>query len=201
MTVDPMDITNYYRSDRELELFWLFCIMAAGKNADITASALGRFYNRNYVQSPFEYIQELVNAGNLEIALKMARTGQYKKLQRAFTESLSLDLRTATVDELMEIHGVGPKTSRMFILHSRSDARCAVLDVHILRWLKNFPEFIPVDVPDRTPSNLEKYEELEDYWLILTDVAFPGITKAKVDLMLWIEGSGRLKGDDNEKTD
>ena len=36
-TVVPTDITNYNRTDVELQTFWLFCVLVAGKNSDTTA--------------------------------------------------------------------------------------------------------------------------------------------------------------------
>ena len=33
--IDPKDITNYSRTDSELQSFWIFCILVAGKNSDI----------------------------------------------------------------------------------------------------------------------------------------------------------------------
>ena len=35
-TVVPADITNYNRTDVELQTFWLFCVLIAGKNSDTT---------------------------------------------------------------------------------------------------------------------------------------------------------------------
>ena len=41
--IDPYKITDYHRSDKDLELFLLFCIVVAGKTAYIQADKLDQF--------------------------------------------------------------------------------------------------------------------------------------------------------------
>ena len=35
--VNPKDITHYDRTDAQLQTFWVFCILVAGKNSDTTS--------------------------------------------------------------------------------------------------------------------------------------------------------------------
>jgi thermostable 8-oxoguanine DNA glycosylase len=69
--------------------------------------------------------------------LRIVRAGQYARIAAAFRGVLSLNLRTCTVADLEAVHGIGPKTARMFLLHSRPAQRVAVLDTHILAWLRS----------------------------------------------------------------
>ena len=56
--IDPKDITNYNRTDNELQTFWLFCILVAGKNSDTTSRLLTRLLSsKPKDQTPFEYIR------------------------------------------------------------------------------------------------------------------------------------------------
>ena len=186
--IQPTAVTNFSRSDDELETFWLFCLFVAGKNSDIAANKVGRFLQKRGGQTPFAYLRGQANSlHNLLVANKV---GQYGRLERAITQSVELDLRAATLADLTAIHGVGPKTARFFLLHSRRDCECAVLDVHILRWLRE--ECGVDDAPAQTPAMGEQYERLERLCLSLMKAHFPGLSVAEIDLLLWTKMSGRF---------
>ena len=79
-----------------------------------------------------------------------------------------------------KIYGIGRKTSRGFILHTRPNAQCAVLDTHILKFLN---EQGAPDVPKSTPPSKSEYERLEKYFLSICRKK--KITPAKQDLKVW----------------
>ena len=156
--VIPTEITNYNRTDYELEVFWLFCILVAGKNSDTTSRVLANFLNKlPEDQTPFEGIRELGEDG-LHNLLVSHRVGQYNRITKAIWQSLDLDLRNCNREDLMNIYGVSHKTSRFFLLHSREFCEEIVLDTHILRWMKDKCHVI--GVPNNTPQNKDKYEYL-----------------------------------------
>ena len=189
LTIDPKNITKFDRSQEELEFFWLFCILVAGKNADwASLKLLDLFRNKPEDQTPFEFLKtHLVDLNNILVANKV---GQYRRIQKAIEQSLEIDLRTASVGDLMEIHGVGPKTARFFILHTRRDAECAVLDTHILKWMRSLVDPI-FEVPASTPPT-NKYQTLEFVAIKLMKTHFPNISLAEADLLIWTKMSGRL---------
>ena len=184
--IDPKNITDFNRTDSQLEMFWLFCITVAGKNSDTTSKLLAlMFYGQD---SPFDVLRDLGEVGiyNMLIA---NRSGQYRRISQAFTESLGLDLRTCTLEDLLSIYGVGPKTARFFLLHSREDCQHAVLDTHILKWMKDHG----IDhAPNATPQNQKTYMEYEKLFRILAHSYFPGMSLAQADLLIWTQQSGRL---------
>lgn len=186
--IDPLDVTDYERSLDDLEHFWIFCVVVAGKNADQTADKVARLLSgRSRRQTPFRYLKSL--GPDLNEALVACRTGQYRRIGRALEASFELDLRSAAVEVLQQIHGVGPKTARFFILHTRREARVAVLDTHILKWLRQ----LGIDhVPQHTPGSLKHYLSLETLAISHMERAFPGMTLAEADLYLWATVSGRL---------
>ncbi len=189
LTIDPKNITKFDRSQEELEFFWLFCILVAGKNADwASLKLLDLFRNKPEDQTPFEFLKtRLTDLNNILVANKV---GQYRRIQKAIEQSLEIDLRTASVGDLMEIHGVGPKTARFFILHTRADAQCAVLDTHILKWMRSLVDPI-FEVPASTPP-INKYQTLEFVAIKLMKTHFPNISLAEADLLIWTKMSGRL---------
>jgi endonuclease III len=96
-----------------------------------------------------------------------------------------LDLRTCTAEDLEKIPGIGRKTSRFFLLHSRKNADCACLDVHILRWLQEQG----VETTDRTPSSAKEYRRLEQEFLSRVPA---GKSVAEFDLEIWTEKSRKV---------
>lgn len=196
-TIDPKDITNYSRTDNELQTFWLFCILVAGKNSDTTSRLLSKLLNsmveKTYVDSsystPFEAIRHL-GEDKLTEVLQENKSGQYSRISKAIWESLSLDLRTCCREDLMNIHGVGPKTARFFLLHTREFCDEIVLDTHILRWMREKCHLI--GIPHNTPQDRQTYEKLAELCKTLMLKHYPGFTLAQIDLMIWIEMSGRL---------
>ncbi len=193
MQITPSDITNYNRTDAELQAFWLFGAFCAGKNSDYASRCLARLLQKSDGKNPFDYLRELGEVG-IHNALVASRIGQYARLAAFIKQSLDLDLRTATVDDLMKVHGIGPKTARFFLLHTRHDQQLAVLDTHILKFLRDNG----IDAPQNTPTNKNKYLELEKKFLYLVAMHFPNMSIAHVDLTLWMKYSGRLDTDSQE---
>lgn len=189
-TIQPTSVTNFQRTDAELQSFWLFCMFVAGKNSDHAARCLERLLHKaKGFDTPFEYLSSIGEVG-IHNALVASKIGQYARLTKGILHSLryATDLRTVSVDELQTIFGVGPKTARFFVLHSRADAKCAVLDTHILKWMREHG----MDAPFQTPQNMEVYKYLESQFIGVASMRFPNLTLAEIDLIIWTEQSGRL---------
>ena len=176
--IDPTAVTNYNRTDAELEELMLFSIAVAGKTAQIVSKQLQSLLDAAPGKSPFDKINKLVKAGKLLSALKKSRLGKYSILVKAYTQITSFDLRTATADELETVHGIGPKTARFFLLHSRPGVQVAALDTHILKFLKELGH----DVPDTTPTG-KKYKLLEA--VFIEEAKKRGRPIAELDLAIW----------------
>lgn len=158
-----------------------------------TARALDKFldqghrlvYGDNYwYYDPFAMLRSLSSkiGDRLPLMLKNCGLGCYN--QRAYTfralMNSDLDLQTCTVDDLEKISGIGPKTSRFFLLHTRENVQVAVIDTHILKFLRerNYP--IPLKVT-LTPKRYAQYEK----WFIGIWMAESDLTLAEFDLKLW----------------
>lgn len=181
---DPYNATDTQRSDEDLELFLLFCICVAGKKATTIAKALQRLLELSPLKgSPFQRIEALNRQpGSLRNALHESRMGKYSLLEKALPMIVAsgLDLRTCSGDDLMKIPGIGFKTSRFFILHSRQNARVAVIDTHILKYLRDIGV---QDVPNTIPSTRKQYERLEA--IILDRCSQTSLSPAQFDLRVW----------------
>lgn len=179
--IDPTDVINYHRSDDELELWWLFSAVVAGKTASTQTRLLDKFLQAipSKSTSPFERLRAAVAEGTLLDRLKTSGLGQYNRLNRMFEESLALDLRNCKVDDLEAIYGCGPKTARMFLMMSRPKQRFAALDTHVLKHLREND----IDAPKATPSAGPTYKRLEEEFLKLADAA--NMEVSDYDLMVW----------------
>ncbi len=199
--IDPTNVIKFDRTAGELELWWLFSLVVAGKTAATQARLLNNFLeslppaNHPENDTPFERIYKARAQGYeyLMGKLKDSRLGQYNRLYGAFTESLTLDLFRCTVDDLEDIHGVGPKTARMFLMMSREGVRHAALDTHVLKHLNANG----VVAPKSTPPAGKKYRELEQAFLDLADRS--GMTVAEYDLSVWKKYSHGIEFDEQRE--
>ena len=183
--INPEKVTNYEQTDAQLEEFILFWVCAAGKNGRTAARCLDKFLTKQDELTPFNAVLKPETLNKLPDILKECGIGCYNSKARTFFELAiavnllnRLDLRTCMASDLESIHGIGPKTARCFLLHSRKDAQVAGLDTHILKHLRA----LGYDVPKSTPTG-KKYLDIEKIVLILAKEA--GMTPAQFDLHIW----------------
>jgi thermostable 8-oxoguanine DNA glycosylase len=177
--IDPFNITKYDRTDAELEEYFLFCGVVAGKTATTQARLLDGFLSTVFGTSPFDKIRRLIRNNTLMEALKESRLGQYGRLFNYMSDAVKLDLRNCNVTDLEKVRGCGPKTARMFLMHSRPKQRLAAIDTHVLKHLAS----ASVKVPKATPPAGPSYRRLEEDFLRLADEA--NMDVAEYDLMIW----------------
>ena len=91
--VDLTKVTNFNRTQAELEEFWLVAICVAGKKGPVQAAKVEQFLAIQAGNTPFEKIQKMIDKGVLLKHLKSVKIGQYKRIEKAFRESLNLDLK------------------------------------------------------------------------------------------------------------
>jgi len=189
--IDPYNITNFDRTEEELQLFLLFCIVVAGKTAYIQADKLEQFLcsvNDRLMMplcvSPFQTIKSADQHGILMEEIQKAKLGQYKKIHSAFKyiSERAYNLKRMTPDELELIPGVGMKSSRFFLLHSDVNYQnnIAILDTHILKFIK---ENIDDRAPKSTPTIRVTYKYWEDVFLHWCELNNKNV--ADFDLEVW----------------
>jgi endonuclease III len=184
--IEPTTITNYNRTQAELEEFLLFAILVAGKTAKTQAEKLEAFLkSKKHVglpsdTTPFQYLIYLTNLQDMVTPMKVYKLGQYNRIEKAFRGILQFQgkLDSVSLDELESVEGIGPKTARFFLLHSRPNQKVAALDTHILKYLAD----LGYDVPKATPSK-KKYRKIELDFLSECDKA--GKNVADMDLEIW----------------
>ena len=192
--VDPNNITNYNLTIPELQTHLLFWVFAAGHNAKSTAKGIDKFLNLVYDfdchRTPFESIlnNTLYSRGWDCITELLSKSGLgcwrlKSRTVKQLCES-NLDLRTCSVEDLEKIIGIGPKTARCFILHTRKNERVAGLDTHILACLNDLGLSVP-----KHPG--KKYKQIEAKFLELVDASKMSV--AELDLMIWNAYSKKRK--------
>jgi thermostable 8-oxoguanine DNA glycosylase len=178
--IDPTKITNFNSTDNELEEVLLFWVLVAGKNASTISKALEKILNSLKGSTPFEKIRG-IEKNNLPSLLKNHGIGCYNNKAKALWELVNsnLNLRTCSVEDLEKIYGIGSKTARCFIVHSRPNSTHACLDTHVLKFLRAKGH----KVPKGTPSSKKQYKELEQ--VFLNYVKESGKSVAEFDLEVW----------------
>lgn len=178
--IDPTTITNFNQTGAELEEVLLFWICVSGKTASVVARQLNDLLNSLKGKSPFDKIKK-VGENKLPELLKSFGIGCYNSKSKSLWQIVNadLDLRTCTVDDLEKIHGIGRKTSRCFIMHSRPDAQYAGLDTHALKFLRDKGH----NVPASTPASKRLYLEIEKLFLEYVKKSKKSV--AEFDLDIW----------------
>jgi hypothetical protein len=186
--INPIEITDFNQNQSKLEEVILFWICAAGKNGVTSAKCLNNLLSSwrekasriNSKPSPFDIIRYIASHADLAEEMKKHGIGCYKSKSKSFLDLVfrSIDLKKCTLEDLESVFGIGPKTSRCFLIHSRKNQKLAGLDTHILKFLSDNGH----EVPKSTPSG-KKYKELEK--LFLNYVLKSGMSVADFDLMIW----------------
>lgn len=180
--LNAAQITNHNCTDEELELHILFWICAAGKKGVTSAKCLGNLLSHwaDKLTSPFAIIKKIDKKADLVKELQKFGIGcmTYKAGYFRSLIAKKLDLKTCSLEELESVKGIGLKTARCFLLHSRPNQQVAGLDRHMLKFLKSKGH----DVPEQTP-NEKIYEKLQI--LVLQYVKEAKMTPEDFDLMVW----------------
>lgn len=171
----------------DLESALVYSCIVAGKSAVFTDAVMKKL--KAYLKPGESFFQMFKrNRFILKGILIDCGTGNYEKLYRCFVAlsvASSLDLGACEPSELEQIHGIGPKTSRFFILWTRDNANFAALDVHILRWLKTEKGY--PNIPRTTPTG-EEYLRIEK--IFLEEARKAEMTARELDREIWMKGSG-----------
>lgn len=187
---DLTKVPFYHLDDGKLEAFAILCVMVAGKNATTCQKILKKFFELTqpwygYIESPFLLIRRM-QLLDTEYFLKKAGMGCYTAKARTIYDLAHsrLNLRTCSVDDLETIKGIGPKTSRFFVVHTRPNAKYAILDTHMLRHLRD----MGIRAPKSTPTSAT-YARLEKAVLYFAEQK--GLSPAEYDIAVWKLYSGR----------
>lgn len=191
--IDPKTVTNFERTPQELEEFMLFSIVVAGKNAFVQANKLDEFINKFHGggYTPFGVIRTMDMDGTLDFFLRSVKMGQYNRVGTAFrglahffryndASDRHSPLKDVPIKYLETFKGIGMKTARFFVMHTRPHQQHACLDTHILRWLGQKGHIVPKTTPQG-----DKYLALEKVFLDYCNQM--GKLPAELDLAIWNE--------------
>ncbi len=186
--IDPYNVDIDW-SDDGLEEFLIQCICVCGKSAVQTAikvDALLQDINpKHRKETHFHAIlNHAYHYETLDAKLRKHKIGQYKRITKALAEVAYKfrspgSLRSTTVADLESLPGIGPKTARYFGMYGLKIQGIAVIDTHILKFLRDMGI---EKVPKSTPSS-KRYLELERVFLEICEER--GRTAADLDLAIW----------------
>ena len=183
--INPAKVTNYNRTQYELEEFILFCINVAGKKSAIEAPKLEVFIERakniTKESTPFNCIRKLIKLGRLNEIMHWAKLSPYAQRYNSYVAVAKIkDLQTVTLNRLLQVPGIGLKTARFFLSHSREDFDEPMLDTHILRFLRDQGY---TDAPKSTPSNENTYHYFANIFKNIARQLGKSVTD--LDLEIW----------------
>jgi len=200
--VDALNLPKQPKRMSKTDLEWwiLFGIAVAGKGAKQTQEKMRVFLSDipnprisgsttsdtvmaefRKTATPFERVRYLISEGKLLSQMRKHKLGKYKLFNKAFRSAIKLDLDTITVEALEQIPGIGPKTARMVAMYGFPDTcgDVAVLDTHILKWLR----LKGYNAPKSTPQAGKKYLTLEQAFI--AEAKKEGKTPAELDTEIW----------------
>lgn len=190
--IDPFKITDFKRDKYELECFLIFAVLVAGKTAKVISKCLSKLLKETHELSnltkfmPFKSFENLTQ-NQIEMLLKKHGIGCYSLKSKAIFDLIrrNFNLKLVSPQDLENVIGIGCKTSRFFVLHSRPVDDIAVIDTHIC---KHFKDMGFTNAPKSTP-NKKQYRKWELLFLEL--VKNSGMSCAEYDLMIWAKYSRR----------
>ncbi len=160
-----MRLDTAFRALWELQAKAIYACLVAGKSAAFAEAKTRSLLAAASDILPFSHLLRLQETGQLEPALRAARTGRYSRMLSGLPALARLDVRTCSLDDLEAVPGIGPKTARFFLLWTRPEVRLAALDRHVLRWLRERG----YRAPRQTPSSPSAYRKLERAFLAEAD--------------------------------
>jgi len=183
--INPAEVTNYNRTQSELQEFILFCINVAGKKSSIEAPKLEVFIQRakdiTKETTPFNCIKKLIKLGRLNEIMHWAKLSPYAQRYSSYVAVSKIkDLQTVSLNRLLQVPGIGLKTARFFLSHSREDFDEPMLDTHILQFLRAQGY---TDAPQSTPSNENTYFYFANIFKNIARQLGKSVTD--LDLQIW----------------
>lgn len=195
--VNPDSITNYNLNTYGLQNHIIFWLLVAGKNAHVISKRQQIVYEKLrqlwildhsdtlIPTSAFQLILDLCNRRKgskwLSIILRESGIGCHTIKARGMIQLAHsrINLHNCSPEDLEKITGIGMKTARCFIMHSRENAQYSGLDTHLLSCLRD----LGYEVPSSTPGSKKQYYETEQIFLKLAKKAVR--TPAMLDLLIW----------------
>lgn len=119
-------------------------------------------------------------AVHLESTLRAHKCSRNYRLSCASIRQLvEMDIENATVAELIAVEGIHIKTAKVIRLKLHPTERHALLDRHVLRWLREQG----IDAPKNSPTSPKSYARLEQALLRLADER--GLSPLAFDQMIY----------------
>lgn len=189
--IDPANVHLYDAKLQIKEEFLLFAICVAGKKATVIAKKIDEFLQDIYFSHAYcneitilDLLSEM-NFEEIDYYCKKWKLGKYTIIPKCLYElsRSGIDIENCTTDQLEKFPGIGPKTSRYFIMYTQRNKEFAALDTHILKWLKERGYKVPKSTPDR-----KRYSKIEQYYL--DECKKLNRNPTDLDLELWKKYSG-----------
>lgn len=196
-TVDNPFLFNGTKA--QLEKFFLTCVFVAGKNATVQQSKVDQFVEcvrrdlgedvvdtLGVISAIHHTLTEADTEPTVLAWLKEVKSGQYTRIASIIcnvTAKVALPkfhITNASRKSLAAIRGIGYKTASFFKLYTTPGWQGAVLDTHILKYMKE-----ECNTTGEAPPNAAEYIRLEDIFLTHIRSKYPGRSIPEIDFEIW----------------
>ena len=182
--VDPFHIDQYQNSPPNIkEAVFLYCLISPGKKAVGQARSFWGFMSSaQRDETPFNFIRRIREEGTLTDHIRRWGLGTYTMIARSMSQAVDTidvtDPKTMHSAIIAELPNVRYKTAK-FIVNTlvppdqrvQEDQDLAILDTHILKWIREElekipeedvpPEFRGIKIPNQSPPIKKVYERIE----------------------------------------
>ena len=186
--INPTSITNFKRTDKELEQFFVFCWFSKAANAKQLGVKINNLFDHlddacedmDLNLSPFGQLNYCLQSDLLKSLLEEFKVGKYEAFIKAFSSFGRLNLRTCSIEDVENIPGIGKKIARMFLLHSRHNQRYVCLDTHLMKEARKIGATDQITAPHG-----QKYLDIEEKMIKFLTDRYKYVDFAKFDLDCW----------------
>lgn len=178
---------DFSRSREELDFLLLYCLLSRRTRDQQAIADARRLFHLASPDRPgenaFADLHRSAKAGALDGIL--ASIPLSSGLPTSFRELAQIDPLTCSTSRLAEVHGLGPKTSRLFAILSRPHSRMMPIDACQLQYLSHLGFQVPLQIERR-----DDYDDAESLALGIADEA--GLAPWEYCISVWAMISGRM---------
>lgn len=171
--IDPDHMTDFERDLEDLRTFAVFCTLSGNRPSERVAAWV------NEVYEGWDWLDDISRPDLEDVLAPIGLQTQFAKALKGLRDA-NLDLHTCTPGDLCAVPYIGPKKARMFVLHTRREQNYAVLDVRVLKWLRQqgYPK-----APKNTPSSEKAYQKWEK--IFIEEALKHYSSLAEADIEIW----------------
>ena len=165
----PLEFNSLHNTERSFDEkmdFLAFSICVANTSAVATMNSMEKFFNKHQrkYSGGNNFLHNLYYLPNREWVFKDCGfrfpNVRIHFMVDAYLKTHAKGMDLTNFDDILSIKGVGQKTARFFLLYTIDNAEYVVFDRHIWRWVRNFFDNVPKDIPASPDAYREREQKV-----------------------------------------